>query len=154
MATEIERKFLVQGTDWKSLTTPTLYRQGYLNSEPNRTVRIRVINDSAFITIKSKNSGISRQEFEYAIPCEDAIELLQLCETAPLEKYRYCLTVGQHLWEIDEFIGVNQGLIVAEVELISESESFEKPTWLGDEVSSDSRYYNSQLSLHPYSKWA
>lgn len=154
MATEIERKFLVVGEEWKLNTTPTLYRQGYLNSHSERTVRVRIVDTQAFLTIKSKNTGIIRQEFEYPIPLADANQLLALCETPPLEKYRYRIVIHQHIWEVDEFIGVNKGLVVAEIELSNEHESFLKPQWCGKEVSTDNRYYNSQLTLHPYSTWS
>ena len=153
MATEIERKFLVKDASFKQGLTPVIFKQAYLNSEPDRTVRVRIAGEKAFLTIKSKTIGISRQEFEYAIPVSDAEQLLNLCETAALEKNRYFLEDGNITWEIDEFLGLNKGLIVAEVELESEQQSFDRPHWLGEEVSGDKRYFNSYLSLTPYSQW-
>ncbi len=153
MATEIERKFLVTHNSWKENAPYSLFKQAYLNSTPERTVRIRIDGEQAFITIKSKTTGIQRQEFEYNIPVEDAEQLLLLCETAPLEKMRYRVQDHNHLWEIDEFLGVNEGLIVAEIELGDASEAFQKPEWLGKEVSDDPRYYNSYLANHPFSTW-
>lgn len=153
MATEIERKFLVINTPWQGNSQYTIFKQAYLNSTPERTVRIRIAGDTAFITIKSKNTGIQRQEFEYRIPVTDAEQLLLLCETPPLEKKRYRVQYHQHLWEIDEFLGVNKGLVVAEIELQDVAEPFHKPEWLGQEVSDDHRYYNSYLSTHPFTEW-
>jgi adenylate cyclase len=153
VATEIERKFLVINNDWKINAPYSIFRQAYLNSTPERTVRIRIDGEQAFITIKSKNSGIERQEFEYHIPLADAEQLLLLCEAAPLEKKRYRVQYDNHVWEIDEFLGVNAGLIVAEIELQDVAEEFNKPAWLGKEVSDDYRYYNSYLANHPYSTW-
>lgn len=154
MAQEIERKFLLKNDAWRmQASQKTIFKQAYLNSEPARTVRVRVAGSEAFITIKGKTEGISRAEFEYAIPVVDAEMLLALCETPPLEKYRHIVRVGGHIWEIDEFLGVNQGLIVAEIELSAGDEAFPIPEWLGDEVSHNSRYYNSYLSSHPYCSW-
>lgn len=155
MAVEIERKFLVANDSWREKATKkTLFKQAYLNSTPERTVRVRIAGDAAFLTIKGKNQGLSRAEFEYAIPVTEAESLLALCETPALEKYRYLVQHEAHLWEIDEFFGVNDGLIVAEIELTTEAESFIKPEWLGTEVSGDKRYYNSYLSHTPYTKWS
>ena len=153
MATEIERKFLVANSSWKNNTEGSLFKQAYLNSHPDRTVRVRITDKKAFLTIKSKNKGISRQEFEYEIPVSDAEALLRLCETPPLEKRRHLIPYGNHVWEIDEFSGINQGLVIAEIELKTETEFFEKPEWLGEEVSDDPRYFNSQLSVHPFTQW-
>ena len=154
MATEIERKFLACSDHWKTLADSTsLFKQAYLNSTPERTVRVRITDKQAYITIKSINAGIRRQEFEYAIPVEDAEQLLLLCETPPLEKIRHTIRHGHHLWEVDEFLGINQGLVLAEIELLSEDEQFSMPSWLGMEVSADPRYFNSYLSNHPYTSW-
>lgn len=153
MATEIERKFLVLNDEWKANAAHATFKQAYLNSTPERTVRIRIDGNHAYITIKSGNTGITRQEFEYSIPVDDAEKLLLLCETPPLEKIRYGVTHGTHFWEIDEFTGLNNGLVIAEIELENEEESFIKPKWLGKEVSDDYRYFNSYLSLHPYTTW-
>lgn len=154
MAIEIERKFLLRQsitsiTDKKGL----LYIQAYLNESPERTVRIRVAGDKAFLTVKGKSSGFTKLEFEYEIPVEDAKQMLKLCENTPLEKIRYRVPYGSHIWEVDCFYGENEGLVLAEIELKSEDESFEMPEWIGDEVTSDKRYYNSYLSAHPYKTW-
>lgn len=154
MGKEIERKFLVKGDAWKSLATGRRYRQGYLNSAKERTVRVRTIDDRAFLTVKGPNTGITRSEFEYEIPLEDARAMLDALAERPLiEKTRYKIASGGHVWEVDEFEGENQGLVVAEIELSAEGESFEKPEWIGEEVSDDPRYYNSSLVAHPYSSW-
>jgi CYTH domain-containing protein len=153
VAIEIEHKFLVTNTLWKQTTPAQIFKQAYLNSSPERTVRIRVVGDEGFITIKSKNIGISREEFEYRIPVNDAEALLLLCETAPLEKMRYKIQYENHLWEVDEFLGNNSGLIIAEIELQHINEHFTRPDWLGEEVSDDQRYYNSSLSKNPFTEW-
>lgn len=154
MAKEIERKFLVKSLEWKEQTEGILYRQGYLNSLKERTVRIRTINEKAFITIKGITVGVSRLEFEYEIPFADAKQMLdELVEKPIIEKYRYKLKQGDLMWEIDEFLGENEGLIVAEVELKDAQQTFVKPAWLGEEVSSDPRYFNSNLVLNPYKNW-
>ena len=153
MGTEIERKFLVTGTAWK--TAPgKRYRQGYLNSVKERVVRVRTIDDRGYLTVKGLTIGASRAEFEYEIPLEDASQMLdQLCERPLIEKTRYRVEHGGLVWEIDEFFGDNQGLVVAEVELESESQPFERPAWAGDEVTGDPRYFNSNLIKMPYSTW-
>lgn len=154
MAKEIERKFLVKSLEWKEQTEGILYRQGYLNSLKERTVRIRTINEKAFITIKGITVGVSRLEFEYEIPFADAKQMLdELVEKPIIEKYRYKLKQRDLMWEIDEFLGENEGLIVAEVELKDAQQTFVKPAWLGEEVSSDPRYFNSNLVLNPYKNW-
>lgn len=154
MAKEIERKFLVKSLEWKEQTEGILYRQGYLNSLKERTVRIRTINEKAFIAIKGITVGFSRLEFEYEIPFADAKQMLdELVEKPIIEKYRYKLKQGDLMWEIDEFLGENEGLIVAEVELKDAQQTFVKPAWLGEEVSSDPRYFNSNLVLNPYKNW-
>ena len=153
MALEIERKFLVGG-EFKSLAHKSYHiTQGFLSSIPERTVRIRIRDSQAFLTIKGKGneSGMSRFEWEKEIELEEAKELLLLCEPGIIDKNRYLVAVGKHVFEVDEFFGENQGLILAEVELSSEEESFEKPQWLGEEVTGDIRYYNSRLSKFPFS---
>jgi adenylate cyclase len=154
MALEIERKFKVANAGWQdSVTRSTCLRQGYLSTKPEATVRVRLENGVGTLTIKSKTRGISRSEFEYDIPNSEATQLLQLCEGPLIEKIRHLVIIGEHTWEIDEFSGDNQGLIIAEIELSSEDESFKKPGWLGKEVSHDARYYNSSLVIHPYNQW-
>ena len=154
MSKEIERKFLVIGDSWRSLAQGTHYRQGYLNSAKERTVRIRTINDKAFMTIKGPTVGITRMEFEYEIPHNECVEILNhLAEQPIVEKIRYKIPLNGLVWEIDEFLGVNNGLIVAEVELQSEDQEFEKPEWIGEEVSGDPRYFNSNLVKNPYTTW-
>lgn len=152
MATEIERKFLVNGTAWRQ-PHPVQFRQGYLNRDRERTVRVRVAGEQAFLTIKGLTQGISRAEFEYAIPVSDAEQLLQLCQGPLIEKARHVVVVNGTTWEVDEFFGDNAGLFVAEVELESEEQSFDRPDWLGTEVTQDPRYYNSNLATRPYSSW-
>ena len=154
MSKEIERKFLVTGDEWRSLAKGTHYRQGYLNSIKERTVRIRTIDDKAFMTIKGPTVGFTRMEFEYEIPHAECVEMLtHLAEQPIIEKIRYKIPLNGLIWEIDEFLGVNQGLIIAEVELQSEDQEFEKPTWIGEEVSGDPRYFNSNLVNNPYTTW-
>ena len=154
MGIEIEKKFLLTGTEWKQLATGTAYRQGYLNSVKERTVRVRTINDQGFLTIKGVSVGATRLEYEYEIPLEDANALLdKLCEKPLIEKNRYKVNFSGFTWEIDEFFGENDGLIVAEIELESEDQAFEKPEWVGEEVTGDSRYFNSNLINNPYTKW-
>ena len=152
---EIERKFLVKSQDFKSgSTSKTLFIQGYLNTDPERSIRIRIQNKSAYLTIKGKSnaSGLSRYEWEKEIPQEEAKELLNLCEPGIIEKYRYLVPVGGHIFEVDEFLGNNEGLILAEIELKSENEYFQKPKWLGEEVTGNIKYYNSYLSKMKNSK--
>jgi len=154
MGIEIEKKFLTVGDTWKSLGSPTLLRQGYLSSHPERVVRVRIEGDCAVLTIKGKNIGASRGEWEYPIPMQDAGRFLSdLCEKPIIEKYRYRISFAGLLWEVDEFLGDNAGLIVAEVELSSEEQVFEKPDWIGPEVTHDNRYFNANLLRHPFSKW-
>lgn len=152
MGVEIERKFLVKGTEWKTGDGVPI-RQGYLNREKERTIRVRIAGPQAFITIKGITQRSSRAEFEYEIPVSDAEELLSLCEGLTIEKARYTVVHTGTAWEIDEFSGVNTGLIIAEVELQSEDEEFNKPPWLAKEVTNDFRYYNANLSASPYSIW-
>ena len=152
MPTEIERKFLVTGTAWRQ-PNPTRLSQGYLNRDRERTVRVRVAGAQAFLTIKGATLGISRAEFEYAIPVADAEQLLRLCDGPLIEKARHVLVHAGTTWEVDEFFGDNAGLVVAEVELADEHQSFSRPAWLGQEVSEDPRYFNSNLASHPYAIW-
>ena len=154
MGKEIERKFLVRSYAWRSLAKGTSYRHGYLNSAKERTVRIRTIADSAFLTIKGLTVGATRSEYEYEIPLADCNAMLDaLAEKPIIEKKRYKVPLEGLTWEIDEFFGENDGLIVAEVELESEGQTFRKPDWVGEEVTADPRYFNSNLIKHPYSKW-
>src|SRR5690625_5370816 len=156
MAYEIERKFLVKNMDFIEKAKSKHYIvQAFLNRNSERTVRIRIKDKEAFLTVKgmSNAEGTTRREWEYAIPVSDAREMLKICEEGVIEKWRYLVSVGTHTYEVDVFEGENDGLIVAEVELASEEESFQKPSWLGEEVTGDEAYYNSNLSQHPYSKW-
>jgi adenylate cyclase len=153
---EIERKFLVNSDAFKNdALRKNHIAQGYLNSVPERTVRVRIKGDTGYLTIKGKSNetGLSRFEWEKEIPLAEAKALLLLCEKGIIEKNRYEVPVGKHLFEVDEFFGENEGLLLAEVELQSESEFFEKPHWLGDEVTQDQRYYNSYLSKNPFTSW-
>lgn len=153
MGVEIERKFLLAGDGWRALGQPLLLRQGYLSSDPARVVRVRVEGDQAYMTIKGRNVGATRGEWEYPIPLADANELLALCEQPIVEKFRRRIEFGGNVWEVDEFLGVNQGLILAEIELASEDQLFDKPEWIGADVTHDKRYYNSNLVRHPFSSW-
>ncbi|MFO1371311.1 MAG: CYTH domain-containing protein [Candidatus Competibacteraceae bacterium] len=156
MGTEIEHKFLLRDERWRTqVYRSVLMRQGYLTSDAHCSVRVRVADDQGFLNIKSGTLGIQRSEYEYPIPLPEAEEILDvLCEKPLLEKTRHFVRFGEHLWEIDEFAGDNAGLIVAEVELNRPDESFARPDWLGEDVSHDIRYYNSQLARHPYSLWS
>ena len=155
MATEIERKFLVTDDSWRTaVAKQSFYRQGYLASSDGASVRVRVADGKAYLNIKSMTLGISRHEFEYMIPLADAEEMLdELCLGPKIEKTRYFVEHLGHAWEVDVFEGDNAGLIVAEIELDSEDEAFEKPSWAGDEVSEEERYYNVCLVKHPYKDW-
>jgi len=154
MGEEIERKFLVSGEAWRQTAEGTRYRQGFLSTEPERTVRVRVAGPRGSITVKGKNVGARRAEFEYEIPVADAERMLDtLCKRPLIEKVRYVLAVGAHTWEIDVFEGDNAGLVVAEIELRREDEAFERPEWVGDEVTDDPRYFNSNLVANPYRAW-
>lgn len=153
---EIERKFLVTSDTYKKEAfSQKRIKQGYLSSVPERTVRVRTKGDKAFITIKgaSNETGMSRFEWEKEIPVDEANKLLLLCEKGVIDKTRFEVKIGNHIYEIDEFYGENKGLVVAEIELHSEDETFEKPNWLGKEVTNDNRYYNSNLSINPYTNW-
>lgn len=152
---ETERKFLVRG-DFRPFVKAALsIAQGYLCSVPERTVRVRTKGDRGFITVKGAGSpsGMSRYEWEKEIPVEEARELLALCEPGVIDKTRYLIDAGKHTFEVDEFHGDNEGLVIAEIELSDEDEAFVRPSWLGEEVTGDARYYNSMLSRHPYSEW-
>ena len=154
MAKEIERKFLVTGEEWRAMAQGTRYRQGYLSTVKERTVRVRTIDDKGFLTVKGVSVGATRSEYEYEIPAADADEMLDdLCEKPIIEKNRYKIPIGDVTWEVDEFLGVNDGLIVAEVELRTEDQSFPKPDWIGDEVTGDPRYFNANLIARPFSTW-
>jgi adenylate cyclase len=153
---EIERKFLVTSDAFKDEAfAKNTIAQGYLNTNPERTVRVRIKGEKAFLTIKGKGneSGLSRFEWENEIPVDEAQQLLQLCEKGTIEKMRFEVKSGKHVFEIDEFYGNNNGLIIAEIELTSEEELFEKPIWLGKEVTNDNRYYNAYLSQTPFLEW-
>jgi adenylate cyclase len=154
MAKEIERKFLVKGDAWKALAKGTSYRQGYLNSIKERTVRVRTIVDKGYLTVKGITTEATRLEYEYEIPAAEADAMLtDLCEKPIIEKKRYKVPFGGLTWEIDEFFGENQGLVVAEAELTSEDQAFQKPEWIGGEVTGDPRYFNSNLIKHPFTRW-
>ncbi|WLI87648.1 CYTH domain-containing protein [Massilia sp. R2A-15] len=154
MGVEIERKFLLAGDRWRTLGTPVLLRQGYLSSDPGRVVRVRVDGNQAYLTIKGRSEGATRGEWEYPIPLDEANELLErLCEKPLIEKTRRAISFRGNTWEVDEFLGVNQGLVVAEIELASEDQQFDKPDWIGEEVTHDARYYNSSLVRKPFSSW-
>ncbi len=153
---EIERKFLVKSDDFKKQAfAQNNIAQGYLSSAPERTVRVRIKGHKGFITIKgiSQSGGMSRFEWENEIPLDEAQELLKLCERGKIEKTRYEIKAGDHVFEVDEFYGENEGLVMAEIELNSEDETFEKPDWVGEEVTNDERYYNAYLSKNPYKDW-
>jgi CYTH domain-containing protein len=154
MGKEIERKFLLVGEEWRKLAEGTVYRQGYLSTVKERTVRVRTIGDNGYLTVKGITIGASRLEYEYEISASDANEMLdELCEKPFIEKKRSKIEFGGLIWEVDEFFGENEGLVFAEVELDDENQEFEKPSWIGEEVTGDPRYFNSNLTKHPYSKW-
>ncbi len=155
MALEIEHKFLLKNADWRSEVDYSVhYKQGYLSASPMSSVRVRMSEDQAWLNIKSATVGSSRQEYEYEIPKEDADQILnELCHKPLVEKMRHFVNRGQHVWEIDEFLGENAGLIVAEIELLQIGESFEKPEWVGADVTQDLRYYNNNLGKNPYKNW-
>jgi len=154
MPQEIERKFLLANDEWKAEVDRTVaMKQGYLNSDKERTVRIRIAGERAFLTIKGPVTGVTRPEFEYEVPINDGLSMMELCEQPVIEKMRNYVDARTHTWEIDVFFGENLGLVVAEIELTSEIEDFVAPSWLGIEVSSDSRYFNSSLISNPFSSW-
>ena len=152
MAKEIERKFLVKDS-WQPQRAGIKIAQGYLSTVPERTVRVRIKGEKGYLTIKGKNVGVSRAEYEYEIPRQDAEEMLQLAEQPILVKTRYLEQQGEFTWEVDVFAGENQGLVVAEIELPAEDAEFSRPAWLGQEVSGDVRYYNANLIKCPFSLW-
>ena len=153
MGIEIERKFLVKENHNIGLEGGKNLAQGYLQADGERTVRVRIANDKAFLTIKGKTVGFSRSEFEYEIPVEDAKQILPLSLYPMVEKVRVEIPVEKHIWEVDFFSGKNEGLILAEIELGSEDETFDLPDWIAEEVTGDQRYYNSHLSKNPFSEW-
>lgn len=154
MGKEIERKYLVKSQDWKNLAEGVYYKQGYLSTVKERTVRVRTIGEKGYLTIKGVTVGVTRSEFEYQIPAEEANQMLDnLCEKPIIDKYRAKVEYKGLTWEIDEFHGENEGLVVAEVELITEDQVIELPEWIGEEVSGDPRYFNSNLIKHPFSQW-
>ncbi len=152
---EIERKFLVDREKWSRMEKPdgTPYLQGYLSIDEDKVVRVRVAGNKGFLTIKGKSETYSHPEFEYAIPPEDALELIQQYTASRVEKIRTRIPAGNHVWEVDEFLNENKGLLMAEIELGSADEDFDKPDWLGAEVTGDKRYYNAYLSLNPFRTW-
>ena len=157
MNLEIERKFLIKNDSFKEFSFQKKYiKQGFLNSDKERTVRVRIIEEKAFLTIKGKSNtaGTVRFEWEKEIPVNEAEQLMFLTEKNSIEKYRYYIKKGKHVFEVDEFLGENKGLIVAEIELSNENENFSKPDWLGKEVTGEVKYYNSSLSKLPYNSWA
>lgn len=151
---EIERKFLVSNNSFlDDFSRSNRIVQGYLSSQPERTVRVRIKGENGYLTIKGKSEGFSRYEWEKEINIEEAEKLLQLCESGVIDKIRYDVIVGTHIFEVDVFYGENEGLILAEIELQTEDETFEKPNWLGEEVTEDIKYYNSYLSKNPFKNW-
>src|SRR4051812_1153782 len=155
MALEIERKFLVRSDAWRAeVANRELLRQGYLTSGSQCSIRARIAGAQAWLNIKARRSGMTRLEFEYPIPVADADEILnELAQGPILEKYRHRVPAGEYVWEIDEFLGANAGLIVAEIELTSEDAVFGRPSWLGEEVTEDERYYNFNLARRPFKDW-
>jgi len=154
MPKEIERKFLLKSDSWRGQGDGKRYRQGYLSTVKERTVRIRTAGDKAFVTIKGVSAGATRSEYEYEIPVPDANEMLdQLCERPLIEKTRYRISHAGLVWEVDEFEGENRGLITAEVELKDEHQSVTLPSWIGEEVTGDPQYFNSNLVAKPFTKW-
>lgn len=154
MGIEIERKFLVKNDGWRSLAEGVFYCQGYFEKGADVTIRIRIVADRGYLTLKGRVDGITRKEFEYPISVEDAREMLQLwCYPRIVEKFRYRIPYAGFIWEVDDFQGLNAGLILAEIELESPTQPFEKPDWIGEEVSGHSQYHNSTLAQCPYQQW-
>ncbi len=153
MGKEIERKYLVKSNEWKSLAQGVVYRQGYIATVGKQTVRVRIAGNQGYLTIKGENIGVTRSEFEYPIPVKDAAEMLDtLCDRPLIEKTRYKIPIGDLIWEVDEFTGENEGLVIAEVELQSENQVIELPQWIDRQVT-EPKYYNSSLAKYPYSQW-
>ena len=150
---EIERKFLVIGNEYKTGAKKQFIKQGFLSTDPERVVRVRIASKRSWLTLKSKNIGSIRKEFEYQIPIEEANEIIALCIQPIIEKIRYKIQHDRHIWEVDEFMGANEGLVIAEVELSSEDEILSLPKWVGTEVTDDPKYYNNNLITNPYSNW-
>ena len=155
MPQEIERKFLIRHDLWDALTKPEgqVFRQGYILTDPKKTIRVRLTTTKAYLTIKGLTTGATRLEYEYEIPRQEAMELLDHFAVRELSKTRYILDFKNKIWEVDEFSGDNAGLVVAEIELQSEDESFDLPDWIDREVTDDARYYNANLTLNPYCNW-
>ena len=155
MGVEIERKFLVDKEQWTQLAKPQgkHYRQGYILSEVTKTIRVRITDEHGYITIKGATEGISRKEYEYIIPINEGAELLDNFAVSELEKTRYCINFAGKVWEVDEFLGDNKGLLVAEIELENEAETFKLPAWATTEVTGDKKYYNSNLAVKPFKSW-
>jgi len=153
MATEIERKFKVNSLEWLIQGSGERLQQGYLSTDPERTVRVRVVGERAWLTIKGRTVGASRPEFEYDLPTSEARQLLELCLLPLIDKTRYRVPFAGHTWEVDVFHGANAGLVIAEVELDREDEAVQRPAWLGEEVTGDPAYYNSSLIRRPYDTW-
>lgn len=155
MPKEIERKFLIEPEAWKQFNKPEgkHYRQGYITGADDVTIRVRIAESKGYLTLKSKTVGISRDEFEYEIPYEEATDMMNSFTQVGTEKIRYKIPVGNLVWEVDEFLGANAGLLVAEIELQNEDQVLDKPSWVGDEVSDDYRYFNSNLATHPFCTW-
>lgn len=153
MAVEIERRFKVNGDAWRGLAEGVRYRQGYLSVEKERTVRVRVVGDQAWLTLKGQISEISRHEFEYAIPHAEAQTIMDAMCPMLVDKLRYCIEFDGFVWEVDEFFGDNAGLVLAEIELPSEDTVFAKPAWIGEEITLDGRYTNAYLSKNPFGSW-
>jgi len=155
MGQEIERKYLINKEKWQQVNKADghFYRQGYILTDPQKTIRVRVSDKDAWLTIKGANIGAARPEYEYPIPKDDAEELLDKFSVAELTKIRYKVPFDNKIWEVEEFLGDNTGLIVAEIELTREDEKFELPEWVGEEVTEDEKYYNSSLSVNPYKNW-
>ena len=154
MGKEIERKFLVKNDSYKQYATCEIYQQGFLNTDKERVVRVRIVNENAFLTIKGVSSGIARKEFEYEIPLGDAEDLIaNLCIKPTITKTRYFVSIGEQCWEVDEFAGENEGLVIAEIELKKENQASKLPEWIGEEVTGDERYYNANLIAKPYKTW-
>jgi CYTH domain-containing protein len=155
MGVEIERKYLVNKAMWETAAKgdKQFYQQGYLLADPAKTIRVRLGNEEGYITIKGQSVGATRLEYEYPIPKEDAKELLDTFCTSVVSKYRYRVYVGEKLWEVDEFLDDNEGLMVAEIELVHEQETFQLPVWVAQEVTGERKYYNSNLAVHPYKSW-